>query len=503
MSDSARHSLFAIAEVDYGVTPTTPAFDTIRHTGVTLGLSKSTLISAELRADRQIADYRHGTKQIGGDISTELSYGSFDTLLEAVLLGTWAVKAVAVTRTTISAAAGDNSINDAGIPQVETATVVGAVTGDGNASVTVTAAGLAGSPLLTSVAVLNGDSVSTTGGKIRAALGGVAAITALFAVGGAGANVTLTRLIGAANDSTLNIAIANDTSTGLTAAPTSANTTAGVASALPLVAAGDKITIAGFTGTTANNQNVTVVSRTAAKIVVSGGVALVNDAAGEAVTITTRTQVLKAGVTRRSFSVMRNFSDLDAGALPFHLFTGVEFNKLALKLSVNQIVTAVFSALGQAMAVDGTAPTSSTYVAPTTTSPLDSFTGQLLENGSPIAVLTELTMTLENGLEARFVVGSDETIRPSIGRSNLSAQTTAYFEDATLLNKFINETESSIVVNLPDLAGNAYRMTLPRIKYNGGQPDTQGQGAITLAMPIQALYDAVTGTNIIIERNPV
>ncbi len=502
MSDSARHSLFAILESVYGTTPATPAFDTVRHTGVTLGLSKTTIVSAELRADRQIADYRHGTRQIGGDISTELSYGSFDTLLEATLLGTWAAKFVPFVSTAVAAVAADNSII-CGVQQVETATAAGAVTGDGNASVTITGVDIVGTPLVLAVAVLNGDTPSDWATKVRAALNATAAITNFFTVGGSTTAISLTRKVPAANDSTLNIALATGTATGITAAPTSANTTAGVVGTFPAWVAGDKVTIAGFTGTVANNQNGTVVSRTASKVVLTTAVALVDDAAGESVTITSRTGMLKAGTTRRSFSVMRNFSDLDAGALPFHKFAGCEFNKLALKLSVNAIVTAVFSLIGQSMATSGTAPASSTYNAPTTAKPLDSFSGVLLEAGVAIAVLTELTMSLENGLDARFVVGSAETIRPSIGRSNLTGQTTAYFEDATLINKFINETESSIVVNLPDLDGNAYRLTLPRIKYNGGQPDTQGQGAITLAMPIQALYDSVTGTNIIIERNPV
>ncbi len=115
-----------------------------------------------------------------------------------------------------------------GVAQVETATVVGTVTGSGNATVIVTAAGMTGTPKTISVAVLVSDTASQVAGKIRAALGLDAAVTALFAVGGSGATVTLTRIIPAANDITLNISVDNGTCTGLTAATTSFNTTAGV-----------------------------------------------------------------------------------------------------------------------------------------------------------------------------------------------------------------------------------------------------------------------------------
>src|SRR5215510_13882896 len=115
-----------------------------------------------------------------------------------------------------------------GVLQVETAIIVGTITGSGNATITVTAAGLAGSPLAVSVAVLNGDTASQVAAKVIAQLQITAAITAMFTVGGTGATVVLTTIKCAANDTTMNIASANGTCTGLTAAPTSVHTTAGV-----------------------------------------------------------------------------------------------------------------------------------------------------------------------------------------------------------------------------------------------------------------------------------
>lgn len=311
MANGSRHSMRYVAETVYGQTPATPAFKMIRHTGTTLGLSKESLQSEELRDDRQIADFRHGAYQVGGDINIELSYGSFDELLEAVLLGTWEVD---------SPAAG--------------------------------------------------------------------------------------------------------------------------------------------------------------------------------------TDRLKAGVTRRSFTVERFFGDILTADKPYHRFTGVELNTLSLAINANAMITGSFGVLGQNMVTATTAITGATYAPATTTSPLDSFTGTLNEAGTPIAVITEISLSIENGLEARYVVGSKQSIRPSIGRSNVTGQVTAYFENSTLLDKFINETESSIVFELPDGAGNLYTVTLPRIKYTGGQPDVDGEGPITLSMPFQALLDSVTGTNIIIDRTP-
>ena len=89
MANGSRHSMRYVAEATYGTTPATPAFKPIRHTSTTLGLSKESLQSEEIRDDRQIADFRHGAYQVGGDMNIELSFASFDDLLEATLLGTW------------------------------------------------------------------------------------------------------------------------------------------------------------------------------------------------------------------------------------------------------------------------------------------------------------------------------------------------------------------------------------------------------------------------------
>lgn len=115
------------------------------------------------------------------------------------------------------------------VPQVETLTVTGTVTTAGDAEVTITAAGLTGSPLAVSVPVtLNGtaDAIATA---IRAALTGNTAVNGFFTIGGTGADVVLTAKTAAVNDTTMNIALANGTAAGITEVTTSTDTTAGVA----------------------------------------------------------------------------------------------------------------------------------------------------------------------------------------------------------------------------------------------------------------------------------
>lgn len=115
-----------------------------------------------------------------------------------------------------------------GVAQVETATVVGTITGSGNATFTITSAIVTGSPLAVSVAVLVDDTATLVAAKAAVTLNANAAVSAQFTATSNAADLILTAKKAAANDATLNIAFTNGTCTGLTPNATSANTTAGV-----------------------------------------------------------------------------------------------------------------------------------------------------------------------------------------------------------------------------------------------------------------------------------
>jgi hypothetical protein len=121
-------------------------------------------------------------------------------------------------------------VNGAGVRQVERATAAGSITTSGNLTATITGAGITGSPVALSVAVLNGDTPAMWAQKVRLAIAANAAISALYDVDPAlDATITLRRKVAAANDATLNIALADGTSDGATEAAESVAVTAGAA----------------------------------------------------------------------------------------------------------------------------------------------------------------------------------------------------------------------------------------------------------------------------------
>ena len=115
-----------------------------------------------------------------------------------------------------------------GVAQVETAVIVGTITTAGNATFTVTSAIVTGSPVAVTVAVALSDTAAIVAGKAAVALNANAAVSEHFTASANSADLILTAKKAAANDGTLNIAYADDTSDGLTDDASSNNTTAGV-----------------------------------------------------------------------------------------------------------------------------------------------------------------------------------------------------------------------------------------------------------------------------------
>lgn len=382
IANGAQHSMSYVVESTFGTTPASPTLTPLRHTGTTVGLSKTALESNELRSDRQVKDFRHGNKNNSGDINIEMSYGSHDDLLQAVTCGTWAA-------------------------QVDS----GAITADA-------------------------------------------------------ASGTFTRSVG------------SFVSDGF--------------------AIYDIVTASGYTNA-GNNGRFLVTNVTATVLTVTPieGQTMATESGGGDEQFIAESN-LRVGTTRRSFTLQRYFSDITQ----YLVYTGFNFNTFNIEVAPDAIVTATLGGIGKAQTVSGSIISGASYGAETTTTPFDSFTGAIRDNGSSIAVVTSISMNIDNGMNPLFVVGSSETLQPSIARSRITGSMTVYFEDTTILNKFINETETSIQFSLVDVAGNSYIFYLPRVKYNSGQPDVTSEDPVTLSVDYVALLDSASNTNFILNRIP-
>ena len=98
-------------ETTFGVLPAASGGQTIRRVSSAFNLSKETYQSEEIRTDYQLSDFRHGVRSVEGNVSGELSAGTYADFLASALARNWtAATPSALGSTTIASVGGTYTI---------------------------------------------------------------------------------------------------------------------------------------------------------------------------------------------------------------------------------------------------------------------------------------------------------------------------------------------------------------------------------------------------------
>jgi len=384
MSDANRVQLAYVEESAFGAQETGSALQILRYNNESLSHDMATVVSEELRSDRQISDIVRVGLSASGDITFELSYGSHDTLLKSALLSSgWSTERKVTNSVSISASSVDNSFNDAG-------------SGFGNFS------------------------------------------------------------------------------------------------------AHQWIYVTGFANA-ANNGFFKLASATAAKLTVSTGT-LVTEAASENITVQMGSQITN-GTTLDSYNFEKDFKDLSN---VLALFKGMCINSLTLNIPADGIITGGFGFIGSAEEAL-TATGGSEYTAVTTTKVMTgaNHVPEILENLSDIAIL-DLSLSLNNNLRTRMQVGTLGVASIGVGSIDLTGSLTLNLANATLYNKFLNQTVTSIALAVRDTVGNGYVIELPAVKITSGKRSAGGINTDVIGeFEFKAYMDSTESITIRIARFPI
>lgn len=204
------------------------------------------------------------------------------------------------------------------------------------------------------------------------------------------------------------------------------------------------------------------------------------------------TDVIKVGTTPKFFSLEDYAADIDQA----RLFTGCTVNTMGVSLAPNQMVTTTFGIVGKDMSISAT---EKTQIAATTDNPYDAYSGDLEIAGSASAIVTAMDFTVTNGYAPTFVIGDETAPALEFGRATVEGSLSAYFEDAALINRFIDETETSLKVTVGD-GTNSMEFFFPRCKINSADVGVDGPESRVVALSFVALYDDTEDTNLRITR---
>jgi len=208
--------------------------------------------------------------------------------------------------------------------------------------------------------------------------------------------------------------------------------------------------------------------------------------------------VIKVGTTPKYFSIEDAAEDITQ----YRLFTGCSMSAMNVSIAPNQMVQTTFTVVGKDMSVSGSGKT---VDAASGAAPFDAYSGDFqigdVASASTSAIVTSIEFSVDNAQAPTFVVGTDSTPYIETGMATVEGTFTAFFEDDALLNRFLNETESEIIVTVNDpTAGNEYTFGFPKVKINGAEIPVDGQTSRMITLPFVALYDSTEGTNFYMKR---
>jgi len=266
------------------------------------------------------------------------------------------------------------------------------------------------------------------------------------------------------------------------------------------ISVGQWIKVSGFTTNAVNNGYCRVVSIAVGKLVVSG-ITLVNETAGD--TIVMEGSMARNGVTSQSFSIEKGFIDIGQ----FVSYLGMEASTFSLDISTNAIVKGAIGFMGRTASVAQTSIGTGAAIAAPTNDVFNatSNVANVRENGIALSAATfcaqSISISLDNGLRGQKCIGLDGNRGIGKGRCNVTGSLGAYFVDEVLLEKFLNGTATSIDFRISDAAGNAYIVTMPKVKYTSGNPELTGVDAdVLIPLDYRALRDPTTDCTIQIDK---
>jgi len=210
------------------------------------------------------------------------------------------------------------------------------------------------------------------------------------------------------------------------------------------------------------------------------------------------TNTLKVGTDPKFFTIEDYAADIDQT----RRFTGCTVNSLGVSLAPNQMITTTFGIVGKDMALIDTGEAGGAELdAPDLEpKPFDAYTGSVSIGGSGSAIVTAMDFTITNGFSPTFVIGADTAPALGFGRAEVEGSISVYYENAAMLDRFVNETETALEVQVGD-GTNTMTFTFPRCKINSADVGVDGPESRIIQASFVALRDATEDTNFKIARS--
>lgn len=499
MSDTNRVGLrFFLSSQRTAPIPGGPfVLDQLRYTGTpNLAFQPNTIVSNEIRPDRQISDLILVGAEAGGDTGIELSYAAFDALIQGGLFSTYA-------ETIRKQGTGEITAFAAGTIDVDAGTdfIVGQIV-----RLSDLATGDVGDGIfeITAIAV-NTLTVGPLSGTNTTAIAGTETADA----------DTLLEVTGFAAQTNADISLTVTGGDAVFQFPTGALDDAFGPAAPALIGLWFK---AQDFATVGNNVwfRAREIDLTADTVTTDTQTGMATDAAAtEQVQMFYGSHVENGAdaISSNQFAVERRYEDHNP--ITRELFLGMALNNLNLTLSPQAIAVGSLTWFGFNSTVSDNSPSyPELYAALPTDQAAPQFDvyntssdiGRLGRGVDPVDsagvnFVLEATIELNNNLRRQPAVGVFGASGIGVGELSVTGTLSTYFDNDAILQIILTNQETTLDVIMQGGDGRSMVFDMPRIKFSAGAPDVPGKNQdVTLPATYQAILSTVFGYTISVQR---
>jgi hypothetical protein len=457
LQSTNRVKLSKVRETTFGVTPANPVFKAVRETSSSLAANPKTVISAEIRPDRQVTDLILVDEDAGGDVAGEIAFGVADDDFEEALQGTWS------NNPSIVVATADTEISD-----VSATTLTVAAGGAAFAAAMLTTMSGFSTPSNNKLARVSSSTAT-------AIVYPAATFTAETVPIPVGATVRHVGFEGASGD------LAAVTAGGNGLQSTTLDFTTLGLSPGRWIKVGDGDNAGHSLATAADNGFCRISAVTAHQLsfdVVPTGWAA-DAGAGVALRVFAG-DFLVNGSTIRSNTIERQY--LDHAPVDYEYFSGQALNVLAVDAKQAAPATYTKTYVGKSAIITPVRAAGATDIPAPEFGVLNttSNVGRIGFNGSAVTgpnfVLTA-SFNINNNLRAQKAIGVLGAVGIGNGEFTVTGQLQTYFGDASVYSQILNNTQVSYDMRLGRKDGNRETLLFdfPAIKLSSGSPSVGGK----------------------------
>lgn len=214
--------------------------------------------------------------------------------------------------------------------------------------------------------------------------------------------------------------------------------------------------------------------------------------------------VVSNGVARQSFTIEKEFTDATGDKV--QIYRGSEITSMGMELATGALVTMSFGVMARNFTAGASSIMTTTVPAPTTqfmSSVADGFALEV-DGVSYAQGIQSLSWTLDNNAREQRQIGTKALAGIGMGRSNLTGTLTAYFNGTNpLYTAYKNDTNVELSYTVPDVDGNAYKVTFHSLKLTNATIVAGGLDQdVVMEIPFQAVLGGDDSLTVSIERIP-